>query len=280
MTNIALVTPVKDEIDNLPKLFDSVTSQTKPIYLWVFIENDSSDGSKEYLEKVSKLKNVDNTKIINFSFSDKSYDIGHKYSKVINKGFEYLKNSKYYQSIDYIGILDADSFPEENYFEKLITTLDRNKVGLTSGVLYYKNGKRENVNKKQIRGSGRMWTKQCFEMTGDFYGLSPDSTTKVKAIINGWQPQVTKNARFISREVNSRGNLEFRGRSAYYNGYTVSYIILKSLYYLFINPKYSLSLIMGYFNEMFSRVDKNPDNEIVEYNKNYLIRNFKKKLLS
>ena len=58
MYKIALVTPVKDEIKNLPKLFESMEKQSINIYSWVIIQNNSTDGSKEYLEKIKCVDNL------------------------------------------------------------------------------------------------------------------------------------------------------------------------------------------------------------------------------
>ena len=280
MNNICLVTPVKDEIQNLPRLINCIKNLENEIYLWIIVENDSYDGTKDYLNELEvKLSNVHYHKIINLSFKNNNYDIGNKYSHVVNEGFKYFKNSHYYQEVNYIGILDADTFPEETYFVKLIDTLtNKPKTGLTSGVLFYDNGKREDVNINHIRGTGRLWTKECFEDSGLFYGLSPDSITKTKSVISGWNPQVTKNAKFISRVVNSRGNLSFRGKSSYYNGFSLTYIILKAIYYLYRKPRFTFPLLYGYLSSLLKGAEKNPNSEILDYNNKYIMREIKNKL--
>ena len=278
MAKIALVTPVKDEIENLPRLIDSIESQSIRIYLWVIVENDSNDGSADFLKNIKKLNNVENFHILTLSFINKEYDIGFKYSKVVQHGFDFVKSSNYYKDLDYIGILDSDSFPEKDFYEKLIQFMNQNlKIGLTSGILLLENGKKDFSNNDTIRGTGRLWSKKCFEESCCFYGLSPDAITKRKAEIRGWNPTVLTSAKFYSREPNRRFSYEFHGKSAYYNGYKIHFVLLKATFYLFKNKKYIFPYIKGYFSSYIKRNTKNPDHEIIDYNKKHLLRVIKKK---
>ena len=78
---IGLITPLRNEAQNIPQLFDAIDSQTVPINYWIIIENDSDDGSKKILEQQKKrLDNVDNLKIINLKFDNKTYELGPKYA--------------------------------------------------------------------------------------------------------------------------------------------------------------------------------------------------------
>jgi len=116
--SIALVTPLKDEIDNIEKFFSNISSQSIPIKCLIIVENDSSDGSKEYLNKLTSIKNVEHFKLININFEDTSYRVGKKYATIINTGFQYIQNTPFYNTLDYIGILDCDVFPEINLHKR------------------------------------------------------------------------------------------------------------------------------------------------------------------
>lgn len=279
MKKIALATPLKDEIENLPRLIHSVESQSVKIYLWVIVENDSTDGSKEFLKNLHKIKNVENFHILNLSFFNKQYDVGYKYSKVVQKGFDFLKSSDYYHDLDYIGLLDSDTFPEEDFFEKLIRFMDQNQeIGLASGRLLLENGKKAYSNPDAVRGQVRLWSKKCFEETCYFYGLSPDSITQIKAEIKGWNPTVLNHAKFYSREPKTRTGYEIQGKSAYYVGYPFHFVLLKSAFYLFKRTKFIFPYFKGYLKSYIKRDAKSPDHEIIDYNKKRLVRFIKKKL--
>ena len=64
---IVLVTPLKDEMENIDRLIESIAVQDSPIYAWIIVENGSRDGSKEYLDKVTNVSNVEHFIVINFS---------------------------------------------------------------------------------------------------------------------------------------------------------------------------------------------------------------------
>ena len=75
--------------------------------------------NKEYLNKLTSIKNVEHFKLININFEDTSYRVGKKYATIINTGFQYIQNTPFFNTLDYIGILDCDVFPEINYYSKL-----------------------------------------------------------------------------------------------------------------------------------------------------------------
>ncbi|WP_421977765.1 glycosyltransferase [Roseivirga seohaensis] len=275
MFEIALVTPVKNEIDNLPRFLKALKDSEVVINTLIIVENDSDDGSKEYLEKITELDNVKFFHLLEKKFENKEYSIGFKYSEIINYGFDYLKNLDTFDDISYVGILDSDCFIEPNYYSQLANSFQEiDGLGITCGIIKFDDGKIEKVNKDQVRGTGRLWSKECFLEMGDYYGLSPDSISMVKARLSGYEVQLTENAFMYSRPVNSRGDKSFRGRSAYYNGVPFSFILMKSIACLFVDISMSKGLIKGYFLQRKSRVI-NPDKAVLQYNRSRLRRRIK-----
>jgi glycosyltransferase involved in cell wall biosynthesis len=277
MHKIALVTPVKNEISNIERLINSLSKQSTKINSWIIIENDSDDGSAEYLSNIKSLKNVENLYVIKLSFKYKSYQLGIKYSTIIKYGFDYLMKLDCYESIDYVGILDSDCFPEERYYEKLISFMEReSSIGISSGIMMLNSNQKSFSNSNHVRGSGRLWKKKCFEEAGYYIGMSADSISRIKAIMIGWQVKVCPDCVFYSREANSRVNLDYAGKSAYYNGFTVTYVFLKTVLYIFRRPKHGVKYFAGYFKSMFKRLPKNTDLAVINYNKTIIQRKIKK----
>jgi len=135
----------------------------------------------------------------------------------------------YYNNLDFIGILDSDCFPESLYFEKLIQFMNNDKqIGIASGILLLNTGSKRFSNPDHVRGSGRLWKKACFDQAGYYIGMSADSISRIKAELLGWKARVIENAIFYSREANSVVSLEYGGRSAHFNGFTIVYVILNS----------------------------------------------------
>jgi hypothetical protein len=268
-----LVTPLKDEISNIDSLIASIEEQTIPIYCWIIIENDSSDGSREYLKSIKEVGSVKYLRIINIDTQNRSYDIGFKISHIIKYGFDYLEKHFDPSSGDFIGILDADSFPEKRYYEVLINYLKSDsKLGLVSGILKLKNGQRDKVSDYTVRGSGRVWKYDCYRQTAKYYGMGADRTSQFRAELKGWKTAVVMKTSFISRELNIRADYKFRGQSDYYNGCTLPYAICKSIFLLFRNPIRNKRYILGYLESYLKDKSKNPDDLILEYNKKNLGR--------
>lgn len=134
--NYLLITPVKNESNNIPSLFNSILNQTiKPI-IWVIIDGNSKDDTKEKIIALIKENNW-------IYLQDQK-----KYSKVgphcnfafaVMEGFEVgdrLCREKHYE-YKYIGKLDADVLIPSDFFEKLIKYMDINlDCAVTSATSY------------------------------------------------------------------------------------------------------------------------------------------------
>lgn len=274
-----LVTPLKDERTNIDRLIKAIENQTLGIFAWVIVENDSTDGSKEYLETINKVKNVHELRILHLSTSDPSYNIGFKISKIYQHGLNYFEENYSLKEGDYIGILDADSFPEKHYFKTLVEKLEsEDKLGLVSGILVNEDGRRDKVSNYTVRGSGRVWKYNCYKEAAFYYGLGADRTTQFRAEILGWKTEVIDDVHFVSRNLDARADYKYRGESDYYNGCTFLYVILKSIFLLFRNPQKTGRYLTGYLEFYFKNHEKNSDIKILDYNKKNLRRVFKRLL--
>ena len=271
--SIALITPVKDELENLPKYIASIESQSVPISCLVIVENDSTDGTSEYLEELKSLRNVTVLKVIHMSFEDKSYRVGKKYAAIINRGLEWLKDQEFYASLDYIGILDGDVFPEREYYEKLTGFLNRNpEVGISSGQTYTPEGELHIADSNFVRGHSRIWRKKCLDETGYPLVYTADTVSLAMAHLKGWKTQTHKSARVVSREINVKlGSARSKGYHAYYRGHTLFYMVLKLLYFtLKGNPLMGFERLSGYVQGMAQRKPRIENRAVRKYFRNYL----------
>ncbi len=278
---IAIITPVKDEIGNLDKFFKCLSELNVPIHTLVMVENDSVDGTKEYLEKTNKPENIDNFIVLNINFVDKSYDLEFKYAEIIDAGLQYLRKQNFYKDLGYIGILDSDVFPEIDYYSKLINFLIKNpKIGITSGIIYNLEGKKHIVAKNWVRGGCRLWKKECIDQTGFPVAPSPDAISVALAEINGWQALTVEDAKVYSREVGERmKNFKTFGSRVYYRGSTPFFAILKSIYHIFVEFRFKIGIdfLIGYFSDYFKQKPRIGDARVKEYYRKYLQKKIKDK---
>ncbi|MEM9001239.1 MAG: glycosyltransferase [Bacteroidota bacterium] len=272
---IALVTPLKDEITNLERFIKNIEAQTAPIKCLVIVENDSTDGSKEYLQKISSIKNVEHFKVIHINFEDTTYRVGIKYATIIDRGLQYLKQTDFYGSLDYIGILDCDVFPEKEYYQKLTRFLNNNgNTGIASGITYTEDGVPHIADKNFVRGNCRLWKKQCLDEAGYMVVPTADTVSVALAHLKGWQTKTLKSARVVSREINVRlANPKSKGYHAYFRGHTIFYAAFKFIYLALVkrHAKRGYDYFAGYVQGMYGKKPRIEDQSVKKYFRYYLI---------
>jgi glycosyltransferase involved in cell wall biosynthesis len=226
-----LVTPVKDESENLVSLFKSIEAQLIKPAIWLIVENGSSDNSFELInDLVQKSVLKDSIELIRYVLPNDKYGLGWKYSSVVGHGFDLLESLGYFDKLDFIGILDADCFPNEVYFKTLISFFEENvSLGITSGFGYLMDGSYDGENSNWVRGNCRLWRIECFLECGYIKGPSADSLSLAKAVAKGWKAFPCKTASYKCREMGRKVNYRYYGYSAYYRGVPLIRILMKSV---------------------------------------------------
>lgn len=281
MKKICIVTPLKDELSNLPLLIECFEKQSIPIYCWVIVENGSSDGSKEYLDKLAKVKNVENLEVLNFTLKKERYELGFKYSTVVNTGFKELERKiKEFslESPDYVGICDADCFPPPEYYSELVEFMELNSIDISSGIGVFENGVSDGEAQEWVRGNCRLWKYACFQDAGYMIGPSADTLSLGKAVLRGYKALPNLQLKYKCREMGARSRYSYYGYSSYYRGITPFYAFLKFLNFLKIGQfKQSTKYIHGYFISLFLRKERLNDLELRAYFSSSLSRKIKKR---
>lgn len=269
-----LITPAKNEEGYLPDVAKSIINQTVKPSLWLIINDGSTDGTLNYIQQLSDQYNW----IKYLSLLNKPRDITFHYSFVCNKGFEIIVKLAYEMDIEYefIGLVDADTVVEKEYFEKLINQFFKNpKLGVGSGGIYYKKNGKHFLNKTNInrpKGTGRLWRRDCFFST-DRYSLepAPDSISNVKALLRGWEIKNFNDIMmFQLRETSSAEGLwkgfTTNGWIAYYLNKHPILVLGGSLYFLIRRPYYTgIAYLFGYLKALIKRTPKIKDEEIKNY---------------
>lgn len=275
MTKIAIVTPLKNEESNIPRLFQSVLCQEQSVFHWVIVENGSTDRSKELLNDSIKDLSEENICIhlIHFGTEHEEYALGTKYASVVSFGFSYIRSNNL--EFDFIGILDADCFPAADYYKRLLRGFERyDNIGLLSGRLVKHDGKLGNSSKRHVRGSGRLWRKEAWKYENYVISVSADSNSRILTILEGWKIGVVQKAFYVSREASSVVGYEYYGKSAYYNNFSYLFIIIKLLKLILTNPTNAKLFLAGFVSAKHSNIGKIENNSLIKYNKKRVINKF------
>jgi len=274
MYDYILITPAKNEANNLPPVLASIISQTIVPKIWMIIDDGSTDTTpiilQEFQEKYSWIKSI--------RLPPHPWDISFHYSYVCNTGFQSIidyctENSIIYQ---YIGLLDADTEVNYDYFEKLLDIMHNDtSLGIVSGGIYhYIDGSLHwnDSNENLPAGTGRLWRKECFLNTGGYLvEPSPDSLSNVKAILRGWKIKKFKNIIAVERRMtgSAQGSwlgAEIDGGTAYYLNLHPLLVGL-NIFYRFVKPPYYTGIAFGYayLSALFKQDKKINDEEIKYY---------------
>ncbi len=270
-----LVTAAKNEEKSLPGLITSIINQSIKPSLWVIVDDGSTDDTATII-KEAELKH-DWIKTIQLGESRRG---SKSYANACIKGFEFaieyckINGTQY----EYIGLMDADTVPSTNYFEKLIEKFEKNlKLGIASGAIYYKGNNNELIHEKGRedlpRGGLRIWRRKCFEETGGYLlTYSPDSVANIKAKLRGWETKQFKEIKILqTRKTSSAEGLwrgyKQKGISAYFLNLNPILALLRGIgYLLFKKPYYTgIAYLCGYFGSFLRKQEQINDEEIRGY---------------
>lgn len=272
-----LVTPAKNEEQNLLEVSKSVTGQKLKPELWIIVDDGSTDGTPRILEELQE----NFPWVHSIRLPPRSRDITFHYSYVCKQGFDFALEycREHNIEFEYIGLLDADTVLEKNYFEKLLAEFEKdNSIGIASGGIYYETeGKLslEVTSKSLPRGTGRVWRKECFFETGGYQvEPSPDSISNIKAIMRGWQLIQYADVVQIQKRKTSAANGLWEGYikngwMAYYLGKNPFFALVNVLYLSVKSPYYTgAAYFWGYFSSAIKKEKRIQDPEIRAYYRN------------
>lgn len=184
-TYFTIVTCRNSEND-IEKALMSISNQTtKPSYI-IVIDDGSKDNTGKILIEISKK--IDNLFIIS------NPDFGYDISRVVknwNKALT-LKTEKSLWETDYHMIGTDDTIYTEDYAEKIITFMDRNKdYAVVSGNF-------GGIGYKTPRGAGRFVRNSFFYKEYDHYPekMGYESAILIASRKNGYKETILKEARF------------------------------------------------------------------------------------
>lgn len=253
--NYVVVTPCKNEEQNLPALASSIINNTIKPRLWILLNDGSTDNTSNILDDLEKKYNW--IKVVHEKESVR--DLGLHYSDIVNKAIKCAFETCEERNIpfEYVGLIDADMILDNNFFEKIIDRLEKNpNLGVCSGTVAYTQKNKKILEKGRSNhpiGGLRVWRKKCLEDTGGFpKSYSADSVSNVLAILKGWDTKKYEDIIGIeTRQTSSAEGLWkgflTRGKSDYYRGYHPAYVIFKFIKYSTKFPYYiGTSYLLGY----------------------------------
>ena len=267
MSRLFIITPARDEAQNLPKLEASLKAQSVLVTEWIVLENGSTDDSCLLLDSIRPSGAIEALHITHENTDDPAYALGRKYARLIARGFDILRQRHEIRDEDFIGILDADSFPEPDYYQKLMAHMQASpRLGITSGLTADAAGRMSVHRRNWVRGSCRLWRGKCLNSITYPIGPSADTLSAIKVKMQGWEVEITPGALAEAREVGARVSHNYYGQSAYFRGETFVHCLLRtSKYLLALRPRTALQFFTGYMGDWICHAPRTEDQDILEY---------------
>jgi glycosyltransferase involved in cell wall biosynthesis len=284
--NYVVITPVRDEEENIEKTIRSMISQSVKPKIWIIIDDGSTDRTVNIVERYTKT--FDWIKLIRRN--DRGYrDSAGGEVSAFYSGYDLL-NDDY----EYIVKLDGDVSFSSNYFEKCISKFKHNShLGIGGGsVRVLKDGDMKLEAKYDpvfhVRGATKIYSKKCWD---DINGIKNipgwDTIDELKAQMLGWETQTFPDIKIVHHRPTGKvygawKNWIKNGTANYFTGYHPLFMIFKCTRRLIRKPFLiqGLGLFIGYFSSLILNKKQHEDIALQKYiRKEQLNRLFFKKTI-
>ncbi len=184
-----VVTPCKNEGENLPDLIESMVAQTIRPVIWVIVDDGSTDDTQNIIEDAMKAHGW----IQSIRLDSEVRDLGLHLAGIIKKGFSYAVSYCRGHEIgcDYLGNLDGDLTLPPTFYENLMREFEKDStLGVASGGTEHIIGDHivhAKVSVSEPSGGHMLIRRKCFDEIGGIpLSYAVDSVIKAKARIRGW----------------------------------------------------------------------------------------------
>jgi biofilm PGA synthesis N-glycosyltransferase PgaC len=267
----AIVTPARNEEDNLRRLAAAMIVQTHLPVAWVVVDDGSTDSTPSVINELANshpwIKPGERAR------ADREEPLadGRRRARDLLSflhGAVPLRNA-----VDVIVKVDADIDFEPDYFERLIGRFEADPLlGIASGTCYELEAgewvRRARV-ESTVWGASRAYRAQCL---ADVEALEPrlgwDGLDELSVQLRGLRTRTFVDLPFRhtrregGRELSTLHDSETLGVAAWYMGYRTSYVILRALYHARREPA-ALAMLWGYFRDAVRHAPQCPNRELV-----------------
>lgn len=234
-----MVTAVRDEVDNLPRLAMCLMSQTVEPSEWVVVDTGSVDGSAVVAEQLSALRPwVAVSQIPGPPRPER----GAPVVDALHCGLAELKGP-----YDYVLKIDADvSFGRDHIRGLLSSFLLDSRLGIASGTRQEQTRGRWrscSATATTVDAQLRAYRRACLDELLPFERrMGWDVLDESRALSRGWHTKRVKELTFRhhravgAREARRRTAWSRQGETAHYAGYRPSYLFLRAVYRSLCDP--------------------------------------------
>jgi len=263
----AVVTPVRDEAENLPQLAASLASQTIRPVEWKIVDNSSTDATVAVAHALAgEHEWIDVLSVEGAAVAQR----GAPVVRALHAGIAALARSP-----EIVANVDADITFQPDYFERLLQKFDDDpSLGIASGSAYERRRgawEQRFVTGNTVWGASRAYRWACLqEILPLEERIAWDGVDEFKANARGWRTVAFEELPFRHhRREGERDGAAWRARAnqgdaAYYLGYRPWYLALRALWNARREPA-ALGMVWGYAAAAAKRVPRIEDPDARAY---------------
>jgi glycosyltransferase involved in cell wall biosynthesis len=262
----ALVTPVRNEAHNLPRLAECLLQQTVLPNAWVIVENGSTDNTGTVAAELAARADW----ITLLPAPEHEDARGGPVARAFQRGLEALPVAP-----DVAVKVDADLSFAPDYFERLLAEFVRDpSLGMASGTCYEERQgqwRQRHVTGTTVWGASRAYRWPCLrEILPLEERMGWDGIDESRANVRGWKTRTLTDLPFRhyrregERDGAPRKARAAQGRAARYMGYRPWYLVLRSLHHALREPA-ALAMMWGYASAALRREPLIADPRVREY---------------
>jgi glycosyltransferase involved in cell wall biosynthesis len=231
--NYALVTPARNEAENLLRLGASLAAQTIPPAEWIVVDDGSTDGTGAAAGSVG-------ARVLRSPAADRGDVLedgrrGGRDVVAFLAGIEALAARP-----DVVLKLDADVSLEPDFFARLLAEFERDpSLGISGGTCWERadgEWRPYHVTRGHVRGATRAYRWECLhDVLPLEQRLGWDVVDEIRAQLAGWSTRAIRDLPFyhhrtLGQRDGSRRQWEAQADLSYFCGYRPFYVVLRALW--------------------------------------------------